>query len=388
MPKINVNDLAKLSASLATACSNIKSFDFNASSNPNLADIQQFGKDANSPADALKDIFNDFESGNNKPVSKYFNDLADAADDVGSAGNLASAQTKVAKLLTMVDVSETSDQRPSDLQRLFRNISTSLISAQKELNQSSLEYAASLDPRLPQTLYGIPSVKAEMRVGFNKLEEKGVNLFFLTSQKQKQEFAESVVSFEVIGTPPPPGPTSFGDYVVPIPRLIVVDGTREAILNEILARKILTGTTYTSTRDRAVVLRYQPSDDGRTNKYLVIWYAQKGSQADWFGLSLIYVIGRVTSNGENEIFEFPTIRANSIFEYQPNVLESGTLKPIPVLTIPPGQPTKPEKIDPFANGDTDIIKLGKLSIDLGDVLMNVNQIVNDWLDSVKVKPPQ
>ena len=225
-----------------------------------------------------------------------------------------------------------------------------------------------------------------MRVGFNKLEAKGVNLFFLNTSRQKQEFAESVVSFEVVGTPPQPGPISYGDYVVPIPRLIVVGETREDILNEILNRKILTGATYTNTRDKAVVLRYEPTQDGRVNRYLVIWYAQKANQADWNGISLIYAIGRVTSGGE-EVFEFPVTADESIFEYQPMANVSSALVPIPVLTIPPGKPVDPAKIEKFAANDTAELKLGKLSLDLGDVLMNINQIVNDWLESVKYKPP-
>jgi hypothetical protein len=203
--------------------------------------------------------------------------------------------------------------------------------------------------------------------------------------KQKQEFAESVVSFEVVGTPPQPGPVSFGNYVVPIPRLIVVDESREAILKEILERKILTGATYTNTRDKAVVLRYEPIQDGRVNRYLVIWYAQRANQTEWNGISLIYVIGRMTSGGE-EVFEFPVSSDESIFEYQPMTSVNNALVPIPALTIPPGKPVDPQKIEKFAANDTAELKLGKLSLDLGDVLMNVNQIVNEWLDSVKYKP--
>lgn len=336
-------------------------------------------------ANGLRELFDPFESGS-KPVKAHFNNIGNAGEKLKSADNLASAQDAIKKIFELVDVPAPSAEKSTDLQSLFRNISTSLVNAQKELNQSSLEYAATLDPRLPQTVYGIPSVKAEMRVGFNNVEAKGVNLFFFTSSRQKQEFAESVVSFEVVGTPPQPGPISYGNYVVPVPRLIVVDETRDAILNEILAQKILTGATYTNTRDRAVVLRYEPLQDGRVNRYLVIWYAQKVNQAEWNGISLIYAIGRVTSMGD-EVFEFPVSPDESIFEYQPMTTVNNALEPIPVLTIPPGKPVDPQKVEKFAPNDTAELKLGKLSLDLGDVLMNINQIVNDWLDSVKYKPP-
>jgi hypothetical protein len=292
---------------------------------------------------------------------------------------VSNAQASIVKILAMVGLKPTSGEKPNDLQSLFRNISTSLIGAQKELNRSSLEYSASLDPRLPQTLYGIPSVKAEMRVGFNKIEGKGVNLFFFTSSKQKQEFAESVVSFEVTGTPPPPGPITYGDYVVPIPRAIVVDDTREALLDEILKQELVKGLTYVNTRKQALVLRYETKEDEHVNKYLVIWYGQKANQEGplWNGISLIYAIGRVTSGGDREIFEFPG-GSDTIFEFPPTK---------PVLVIPSATIANlAAAVEPFAAGETPEMRLAKLSIDLGDVVMNLNQIVNGWLDSVKYKP--
>src|SRR5690349_15383564 len=213
-PKINVPTLALASATLVNACSDIKSA--GPASDDNLADLKQMGARVNSAADDLSKVFASFD------VKSHFDKISKEGDKLEGANKPKDAQAAIDRIFTLVEVPAPPTEPANDLSTLFRNISTSLITAQKELNQSSLEYAATLDPRLPQTLYGIPSVKAEMRVGFNRLEQKGVNLFFFTNSKQKQDFAESLVSFEVVGTPPPPGPTSYGDYVVPVPRMIVV----------------------------------------------------------------------------------------------------------------------------------------------------------------------
>ena len=205
-------------------------------------------------------------------------DVGDKADDMTNDG-LADAIKHKAELMKLIDLTAAPVDKPSQLKELFANVSTSLIDAQKSLNESSLKYTSQLDPRLPPTLYGIPNVKAEMRVGFNEIDGKGINLFFFTKTHQKQQFAESVVSFEVVGTPPPPGPAAYGDYVVPIPRLLVVGEVREALLDQIIADKKVPATApYLSTRDRAVVLRYERVGDEAINRYLVFWVSQRAAQ--------------------------------------------------------------------------------------------------------------
>jgi hypothetical protein len=334
-------------------------------------------------------------------LAEYFKNaswdtLRSKAKDLASADKVDKAKTaadKVRELISLEAEEPTSlepakAEQASELRTLFSNVSNSLINAQKELNKSSLEYVGSLDPRLPPTLYGIPNVKAEMRVGFNKIEGKGINLFLFTKSSQKQEFAESVVSFEIMGTAPPPGPAVFGDYVVPIPRLLVVGPTREKLIAQILKEKKVEGKTYENTRDKALVLRYEQGEEESFNRYLVLWVSQRADQSgpQWHGLSVLYAIGRQGNEGD-EIFEFPNDdKDNTIFEFPPpdrvlklppDKLEDLGAK---VPEFPPAKPTDPK--------DKPEIKLAKLSIDLGDVIMNLSEIVNGWLDSVKYKPPQ
>jgi len=316
-------------------------------------------------------------------VLRALDPLHDRGKDHEKADKPDKAAKAVNDLKKLISLEAPKVEQPSELRELFSNISNSLINAQKELNRTSLDYVASLDPRLPPTLYGIPNVKAEMRVGFNKIEGKGINLFLFTNTSQKQQFAESVVSFEIAGTTPPPGPAVYGDYVVPIPRLLVVGQTRERLLDQIIAEKKVAGAPYLNTRDKVLVLRYERDQTIAFNRYLVLWVSQRANQSgtQWHGVTVIYAIGRPVDGGEQETFEFPnTDKDNTIFEFPPANN---------ALVIPPNKLEElGAHIPEFAAGDKPEMKLAKLSIDLGDVIMNLNEIVNGWLDSVRYKPAQ
>lgn len=266
------------------------------------------------------------------------------------------------------------------LSQFFNDVSTSLIDAQKELNQSSLEYIRTLDQHFPPAYYSIPNLKAEMKVGFSKIKDKGLNLILFSSREQKQEYGESTVTFEVVGSPPPPGPVLFGEYIVPMPRFLVIGDKREELMTKIIAAKNLTQKPLINTKESATIFRYEKKNEqDKRTKYLVIWPGQKQgtfSEDSWHSITVIYV-EEFEENGELKL-EFPkeketsADKTESIFEFPPTDQ---------MLNIPPN------KADKLKDALGSELKVAEMVINLGDVLMNVNLLMNHWLASVKRQSP-
>ena len=331
-------------------------------------------------------------------AAKFLNDqpfdtLRKSADKLETA-NLANANTFKNEVLGQVDLQAAPVEQPNKLQDLFATVSNSLIEAQKDLNDSSLQYASDLDPRLPQTLYGIPTVKAEMRVGFNEIRASGINLFLFTKSHQRQDFAESVVSFEVVGSPPPPGPAAYGDYLVPVPRFIVT-GERRARILEKLKDKI-TGDLYDKNKKFAVVLRAELTAEQKEQRFFVQWVARQEADPPfphWREISFVDAIE--TAAGE---LRFPTEKKESIFEFPP---ENGVFIAQP-STVPGITNKWKALIDKIADPNTSAadrkkaVEELKLQLDqsaedfinLGDVAMNYNRLVYEWLDVMTYRPGQ
>jgi len=272
-------------------------------------------------------------------------------------------------------------QKSNKLEELFTNVSTSLIDAQKALNKSSLLYAAELDPRLPQTLYGIPNVKAEMRVGFSKVEGRGINLFLFTSSSQKQEFAESTVSFEVVGTPPPPGPAPFGDYLTSIPSFLVVGRERDDLVQALTVqppgKPKITDKECVDHPELALVLRYTPleSEDPvpEWRYYIMLWPGFRPNpdhpkEENWLKWNILNLAADPTGK-LHFTDDDPASKIASIFEDPP---ANGVLN-IPVSTL-----------DSLKKKD--VPTLASYVLDLGDALMRSNMLVRQWLESIKYKP--
>lgn len=58
---------------------------------------------------------------------------------------------------------------------------------------------------IPPSYFAIPSVKAEMKVGVSQVKGKGINVVIFQKEEQRQNYSESTISFEVVSTPAPPG---------------------------------------------------------------------------------------------------------------------------------------------------------------------------------------
>lgn len=110
------------------------------------------------------------------------------------------------KLLKKVDEKVVIEES-TELKTFFRNVSNSVIEAQKQLNELSRTYIDDLEKEkspVPPTFFAIPSLKAEMKLGVSEVTSEGINVILFKSEQQKERFFESAVTFELVSTPPAP----------------------------------------------------------------------------------------------------------------------------------------------------------------------------------------
>ncbi len=176
---------------------------------------------------------------------------------------------------------------PEDMgiETFFEDVTNSLVNTQKRLNEVSLDYVRDLDPRIAPAYFAIPSLKAELKAGFQSTDDKKLSLVLFSSKKERKEYGESTVSFELAAAPPPPGEAPFGELSVPTPRYLVLGQSKRRLLAA--ARSIVQaqpggralGKTFTNTEESglAQVLRFEPEADDKAAKrerYLVVWPSQ------------------------------------------------------------------------------------------------------------------
>jgi hypothetical protein len=112
------------------------------------------------------------------------------------------------------------------LESFFQQVSSSVIKAQQQLDMTSLSYAQELKGSpIPPSLFSIPKVSAEIKLGLKKGTGSNVLVTVFGKPEDTTNFSETTVSFDVVSAPPPPG--GAGIYSAPIPFVIVVGPQRD-----------------------------------------------------------------------------------------------------------------------------------------------------------------
>jgi hypothetical protein len=112
------------------------------------------------------------------------------------------------------------------LASFFQQVSGAVIKAQQRLDLASLSYAQELkDSPIPPSLFSIPKVTAEIKLGLSAQKGSNVLVTLFGKAESTTNFSESTVSFDVVASPPPPG--GAGSYSAPVPSFIVVGPERD-----------------------------------------------------------------------------------------------------------------------------------------------------------------
>ena len=234
------------------------------------------------------------------------------------------------------------DGREPELKSFLQNVSLSLIEAQQRLNEQSLDYVERLPRGIPPAYFSIPTLKAEMKVGFSKLTGKKVNLILFSKKEEKEQYGESTVTFELASAPPPPG-----GEVLALPAFLVLGAEKSDVLEGVRRRFKELGkpARVKITEELSLVLAYRRRLIGDPKNYLVL-IADPGGEK----LTAVHVEGA----GNNLVFT-------------QDIYSSKNPPPDGFVQVPGPAGDRPRVIE-----------------NLGDVLMNVVLIVNDWLGEESV----
>lgn len=250
-----------------------------------------------------------------------------------------------------------------DLVAFFEGVAQALITAQSGLNRRSVEYAATVKALFGNAIqpahFTIPSVKAEMTVGFDTASTRGVNLVLLNSQTRKDNYGQSTVSFELVSAPPVAGGP-------PLPFLVLGPERSEllaaipAIQDEGLRQEL----GAPNTRKLITVFRLIPLG-AQTAQYLFVCLLQDQGKdlldPEWKELLLFAATAARDPSGQ------------LVLKLDPSPFRDDT-----------GDPTTPPPPGFFTVGTKASVRkadaLEKI-VDLGDALVNIVAAISQWASS-------
>jgi hypothetical protein len=94
------------------------------------------------------------------------------------------------------------DQR-SSIQGFFQAIGDGLKAAQESLDAQSLHYIHNRPAFAPETMFRVPKVSANLKLGMTKSSERGFD-FIIIDKSEESQVVEQEISFDIVAAPPPP----------------------------------------------------------------------------------------------------------------------------------------------------------------------------------------
>lgn len=193
-----------------------------------------------------------------------------ALRDFLATAQTAAGQSGAAARKTLADKYDF--EQGVQLEQFFTDVASSLITAQVQLDAASLAYsrdAALLN--LPPARYAIPNVKAQLRFGVSGVTSKGLNLLLFSDSKQKEEYSESSIEFDLVAASPEPKSARLAG----LPVAVATGERRDAVLDKFLALVPTTLGTQDkvdqrlqANRDLAAVFEYAQTAKPR---FLIFW---------------------------------------------------------------------------------------------------------------------
>lgn len=85
-------------------------------------------------------------------------------------------------------------------------IGQSVVASQEALDEQSIRYLQSISDRpfIPPTLFRIPKISAELKVGLTKGHTRELSIFIASSKEELRQMNEQTINFEIAAVPPTP----------------------------------------------------------------------------------------------------------------------------------------------------------------------------------------
>ena len=107
---------------------------------------------------------------------------------------------------TTESVESASDEsQATSIEGFFNAVGTGVREAQESLDLQSVQYMRNRPSFAPETMFRVPKVSANLKLGMTYSKETGINFLVVKSGSETSRTMEQEISFDIVSAPPPPG---------------------------------------------------------------------------------------------------------------------------------------------------------------------------------------
>lgn len=154
---------------------------------------------------------------------------------------LRNKYASVDSAIASVDGIMAGEGEKTNFTQFFHEVGRSLVGAQEMLDDESGAYLKRIQSGgrdyIHPSVFRIPTLKAEVKFAFEKIDSKGVNLIFYRRTQQAKEQHQQSLTFELASAPPPPEVVARLKRTIPSIDLVLVPADRKAILDRLPAQQ-------------------------------------------------------------------------------------------------------------------------------------------------------
>jgi hypothetical protein len=187
-----------------------------------------------------------------KDFSAYFGRLKTPSSST-SKRNFLTAKNNLAKIKEYLDseattesVESASDESQStSIEGFFNAVGTGVREAQESLDLQSVQYMRNRPSFAPETMFRVPKVSANLKLGMTYSKETGINFLVVKSGSKTSRTMEQEISFDIVSAPPPPGTLEkFAE--LPIDPILVTNAIERELVMERLKQEKKSSTNTDS----------------------------------------------------------------------------------------------------------------------------------------------
>ena len=167
-------------------------------------------------------------------------------------GNLELIRKQLETGLTTKTVKSGSDEpQATSIEGFFNAVGTGVREAQESLDLQSVQYIKNRPSFAPETMFRVPKVSANLKLGMTYSEETGINFLVIKRGSETSRTMEQEITFDIVSAPLPPDALE-GFAELPIDPILVTNVIeREQVKTRLIQEK--NGKTHTGTEVGKVI---------------------------------------------------------------------------------------------------------------------------------------
>jgi len=183
-----------------------------------------------------------------RDLTAYINSLR--VQGTTSKRKLQTAKDNLALIKKHLDASKPVEPRADEpqatsIEGFFNAVGSGVREAQESLDLQSVHYMRNSPSFAPETMFRVPKVSANLKLGMTYSEESGINFLVIKSGSETSRTMEQEISFDIVSAPLSPDALE-GLAELPVAPILITNAIeRELVMRRLLEEK--KGGTHTGT---------------------------------------------------------------------------------------------------------------------------------------------